>query len=154
MKNILLYSVFTLMLASTAVGAQTITYCGIWIDYDAAGNRVFRYPGCKTFDNSHSNPNVPTPPISARMIKNTVENNSDVVPLVSPNPSSGKYQIYIQNNEDPGHFEWYSLSGQLIDQGSFTTPSYQGDLSVFPPGNYFLKISLHGKSFMFKITKE
>lgn len=154
MSKILLFSLLVLGATSKALSAQTITYCGIWFDYDAAGNRVSRYPGCKTFDISKANPNVPPPPISARMIKNNPANNDEVIPTVSPNPTGGKYQIFILGNDANVYFEWYSMSGQVIDQGSFKNSSFSGDVSKFPPGNYFLKIFWKDKSFRYKMTKD
>ncbi|MEO6831174.1 MAG: T9SS type A sorting domain-containing protein [Chitinophagaceae bacterium] len=151
MSKALFFSLLLLGTFTKVLNAQTITYCGIWFDYDAAGNRISRYPGCKTFDTGGI---VIGNPPNAKMIKNSASNNIDEIPVVSPNPTGGRYKISIAGNDALVNYEWYSLDGQVIDKGSFQGNTYNGDVSRFPPGNYFLKLFWEGKSYRYKMTKD
>lgn len=67
--------------------------------------------------------------------------------VVSPNPSTGIFEITLEKLSSPTHIEIYDCIGKLVKKEDITEKKTSIDLSAQPNGVYFLKtISSHGSS--------
>lgn len=82
------------------------------------------------------------------------EINSDNRPVIYPNPSDGKYQIYLHRFTVNSRIEIYSVTGQLIR--SFVAPDehFEIDIQKEKSGIYFLKHISDGETKSVKLVKE
>jgi hypothetical protein len=132
--------------------AQTFTYCGIWFDYDAAGNRIKRYYDCKDIDEGQ----VGIPPDGTASMSQSMTRTKAIdlkAPTVNPNPTEGQYFIKLPADTAIAQFYWYDAQGRVIASGSFNGLNYSGNIASFPPGNYFLVLEWCGRSYRYKILK-
>jgi hypothetical protein len=76
-----------------------------------------------------------------------VEEKESVDPIIYPNPTSG--MIYISNVKERYEFQIFDLTGKLLLTGKET----EIDLSSFPDGLYFLKITTNSEVITKKVVK-
>ena len=100
--------------------------------------------GCITHDSVYINC------VSAVM---EYENISNIV--VAPNPSNGVFTITLQNTPNKNsEIEIFNSLGQSINKDILNTQTKTIDISNYPKGFYFLKISSEEKYLFKKIIKE
>ena len=81
------------------------------------------------------------------------ENISNII--VAPNPSNGVFTLTLQNTPDKNfEIEIFNSLGQSINKDVLNTQTKTIDISHYPNGFYFLKISSEGKYLFKKIIKE
>ena len=150
---------FLLLLLScfSAGKAQVVTTCGIYFDYDNAGNRIKRYYDCKTFD-----PNAPpeTDPIggeTSRKVNSTSDQAvTDVLTqpvVVYPNPATEYFMVKFPEVAPNTHFHFYDAKGSIIASGDMNEQEYRCNVGSIAPGMYHLYVLYKGKQYSFKITK-
>ena len=143
--RILLLMFFSVGLLNSARG-QAI--CGIWFDYDAAGNRIKRYYDCKDVD-----PNGGIVGYFGSGYKLVANKEKQLMPTVSPNPTKGPYTIALPSDSGRVHFHWYDAKGSIIASGGFNEATYTGSIDAFPPGNYMLAIRWGSRTYTYQIVK-
>jgi hypothetical protein len=74
---------------------------------------------------------------------------------VSPNPSSGRYNINLPHSFSPDEFEILSAGGMLIKKGSLMpSKQFPVDISTMPSGIYLLRLhDKQGRNEMVKLVK-
>jgi hypothetical protein len=75
-------------------------------------------------------------------------------PLVYPNPSTGKYQIYLHQFSINSRIEIYTITGQLINSFLPQSENVEINLSKEKDGIYFLNYISNGKTESVKLIKE
>lgn len=85
--------------------------------------------------------------------QNSIEENYENVINIFPNPSSGKYRIYIRNIDKKNTITVYNQIGKTVYSGDFSAHTTYLDLSDFENGVYILTISIEGKKYFKKIVK-
>lgn len=68
-----------------------------------------------------------------------------------PNPTSGKVNIVLKENDLPAIYELMEFNGRIIEQGEITEKSTVLDLSGRPAGKYQLKVTHNGNSRTVKV---
>ena len=128
MKNVLLF--IFLMSAAVKIGAQALT-----IEYDAAGLRKARY----------LKPMLVPDPVNALKTKSVPNNpktvtvgDKEIAVAVSPNPSTGIFQIYESEPVPDAQFNLYDVTGRLLWSQSAENTESNIDITQKPPGNYVL----------------
>jgi len=142
-----------------AAQAQTYQRCGIYYDYDAAGNRVKRYYDCKMFDPNNPYPDAGTNPpggSSARMLganeAAATQNNASLI-TIYPNPANDFVNIKLNEAAPHTHFHLYDGKGSIVLAGDISGQEYRCNLAAVAPGLYHLNILYKGKPYRFKLTK-
>jgi hypothetical protein len=62
---------------------------------------------------------------------------------VFPNPTTGKFNISVKEQEKAFHVNIYNLVGEMIfhwESGNSTTANFEADLSRKPDGVYFVEL--------------
>ncbi len=148
--------------AKAQIGAQI--QCGIYFDYDAAGNRIKRYYDCKdartepdyppaaqglTTDPSNNQP-------SNRGTQNTpatdhVDGDSKVT--LYPNPTQDQFYIKLPEVGTHTHFHLYDAKGAIISSGYIDGELYEGHIGNLPAGEYTVIVYYQERNVAFKVTK-
>ena len=126
--------IFLLFLFACATSHAQVAY-----EYDAAGNRIQRYP-------VHSN----------AFPSNGEAVNAEVIQIyVSPNPTSGPFTLTITGTEQTGTFPIIITDayGTPIVNTTGTALTTQMDISSLHNGYYLVYITLNGKQYCKKIVK-
>ena len=72
---------------------------------------------------------------------NTASNATDesvVVPLIFPNPTSGKFTLRLGDNLESSGFTLLDLSGKKVLSGKLNAPDTTIDVTDFSPGTYLI----------------
>ena len=139
--------------------------CGIYFDYDAAGNRIKRYYDCKgqeiippggggTESSTGTGDGADTVAISyAREKPATVVGDAkDVCVQLAPNPTAGKFTIRLSESIRT-HFHIYDIKGAIITSGFVEGAMYDGDISALVPGMYIVIVYFKDKPYAFRVVK-
>ncbi|XZF13754.1 T9SS type A sorting domain-containing protein [Chitinophagaceae bacterium MMS25-I14] len=150
MKNFLI--ILLILLGGQAVGqVLPSTKCGIFFDYDNAGNQVKRYYDCKTIDPTQG----PEDPLPLRKAQ-PGRNDSATAPLrviqVYPNPASDYFIIRLQEADPTTHFHLYDAKGSIIAAGNLKDAEQRCNVSGISPGLYHLYILYKGQQYSFKLS--
>lgn len=123
--------------------------CGIYIDYDAAGNRIKRYYDCKDISGgtgeTGGNPN-------ARIVKAALGQQSNEV-TVSPNPTDGKFTIRLSEDKRT-HFHLYDSKGAIISSDFIEGQNNNGDITALASGVYVIVVYFHEKPYTFRLVRK
>ncbi len=122
-----------LLLAGSPLYAQNFTppppkppVCGIYYDYDAAGQRTKRSYDCRVPNDG--NPTLPP-----------IKEPSSLPIRLYPNPTGGPYTVeFLEPLQEPVHYHWYSPDGQILGGGIFSEPRTNGDIAAWADGTYIL----------------
>jgi len=127
--------------------------CGIWYDYDAAGNRIKRYYDCKDLSTQPDDPASLTKPGRKDSIVVKMMNAEAGNIKVFPNPVTDKFSIRIPGSDARTHFHLYDAKGSIVSSGFIEGELYNGSLALAVPGNYLLVVYFEGKAYNYRITK-
>lgn len=125
--------------------------CGIYFDYDAAGNRIKRYYDCKDITggtgNQGGSPN-------ARIVNGDPGHQAKQAGevTVSPNPTAGRFRIQLSEDKRT-HFHLYDNKGAIISSGFIEGQSYHGDITNLASGVYVLVVYYHDLPYTFRIVR-
>jgi hypothetical protein len=140
--------IFTLIFSQTAFSLYSQN---VHIGYDAAGNRIFLYNDSERAMSTggqeikfHIPPFLKTPPM-------------DSIFAVNPNPSSDQIVLSSKIKSEEGikyNIALYDGMGKLIQQYQNVEIPFTADISTYPVGLYFLKVSDKNKLQTLKIMKK
>jgi hypothetical protein len=119
--------------------------CGIYFDYDAAGNRIKRYYDCKTIEPG------PEEPIEISTFYPDISG-SDGYARIFPNPALSYVSISFSRPVEHVHFHLYDAKGSILQSGSITGSSYRIELSGYADGIYLIALKDGDKQYRFKIV--
>lgn len=125
--------------------------CGIYFDYDGAGNRIKRYYDCKDITggtgNLGGNPN-------ARIVKGAPgpQGSPTGEVTVSPNPTTGNFRIQLSEDKRT-HFHLYDSKGAIISSGYIEGQSYSGDITALTSGVYVLVVYYNDLPYTFRLVR-
>lgn len=78
-------------------------------------------------------------------------NANDHQVLVSPNPSSGKFNVEVNSDWIGLHYNIVDLNGRIVEEGMINTSSFEIELSDAVAGTYFLNVD--NSTSPFKLIK-
>lgn len=132
--------------------AQTV--CGIYFDYDAAGNRIKRYYDCKTILPDPMDPppgggvGKPAPPADSPGVALLQSGNARVF----PNPTQSFVTIEFPQALTDAHYHVYDGKGSLISSGNFKGKSCKISLQGYADGTYLIAVKEMDKQYNFKVV--
>jgi len=88
--------------------------------------------------------------LQATGVGGTSEMNTSV--NVYPNPSNAKFNIQLENTNEKSNWEVLDVHGNILMNGNDQYNNFNVDLSTYPKGIYYLKISRGGLLFMEKLV--
>jgi len=150
MKRLIFFLIFTFILLSIPTIAQTV------FEYDAAGNCTVKYKTVTIPAKIQAQPadttsieHTETPPAMEDLI-------GKIKITILPNPTKGTLQIDIQNKhiELLVSYQLNQLDGKQIINGKTTESPLLLDLNGYATGVYLLRLTINGKSEIYKIIKQ
>lgn len=127
-------------------------------EYDEAGNRILRkvldFKSAETDTSDvlvyvNENLSIQNAP-KCEMYDEQIE---DLSVLVFPNPTSGIVTMRFNKAVTKGSFQLFSLSGQMLMDGSVKDWETIIDISSLPSGTYLLKYNIDSRIDTWKIIK-
>lgn len=152
----------------TTLWSQTIPtrLCGIYYDYDAAGNRIRRMYDCREGSvsiggepqsaglNGMGKSIPPGKQQEVRQHNSPTTAAEQVYISLFPNPTSGKYTLKLSSiPEKPVHFHWYTDQMQILSSGSISSETFSGDISTWADAIYILRVYNETEVYTFKVVK-
>lgn len=155
-KERIILTLITLIIIGQSIFAQSVL--PRIYEYDEAGNRVLRkvldFKSARTDTSDvliYDNENLFFS--GAPKCEMYEEHIEDVSVLVYPNPTIGIVTIRFNKAETKGSFQLFSLSGQMLMDGSVKDWETIIDLSSLPSGTYLLKFNIESRTDTWKIIK-
>ncbi len=147
-----------LLIACQTVFAQVYnpTKCGIWYDYDNAGNRIKRYYDCKSDTGDQTNPlDLNSPPTKNRSIAATdsVTKKPDDLVSVFPNPIRDHMLIMVGAPAADTRYYLYNATGALLFSGTLAGTEARINIANLAVGPYNLVVYYHSVQHYFKLVK-
>lgn len=150
MKKII--TILLVLLCNFCYAQNTQTMCGIWYDYDAAGNRVKRYYDCKEISNVDGGGTYGSKGTNQDQTNNQVTNsNKDVI--VFPNPVKDYFTIRLTDIKSRTHFHLYDSKGSIVFSGNVEGNSSTYDIHFLAAGIYHLSILYGSDKYYFELLK-
>lgn len=131
--------------------------CGIYFDYDNAGNRIKRYYDCKAFEPTDPG-TLPgdLPPVTggkqAPGATTKAGQLQDDLVRVYPNPAQTYVDITFSASVEHAHYHLYDIKGSLLGSGYIDGKTQRVPLSEYPDGTYMVAVKNEGRRYQFKIT--
>ncbi len=162
MKQLLFAAIMFISFAAQGQGQVPRYTCGIWYDYDAAGNRIKRYYDCK--DNYAGD----TPPAAGGLVLQNNNNPSnrdtqntpatdhvdgDSKVTLYPNPTQDQFYIKLPKAGIHIHFHLYDAKGSIISSGYIDGALYEGHIGNLPAGEYTVIVYYQDRNVAFKVVK-
>ncbi|MBQ3739910.1 MAG: T9SS type A sorting domain-containing protein [Bacteroidales bacterium] len=155
-KERIILTLITLIIIGQSIFAQSVL--PRIYEYDEAGNRVLRkvlvFKSAETDTSDvlvYDNENLSL--LSAPKCEMYDEQIEDVSVLVFPNPTIGIVTMRFNKAVTKGSFQLFSLSGQMLMDGSVKDWGTIIDLSSLPSGTYLLKFNIESRTDTWKIIK-
>lgn len=155
--TLLLGSAIPVWSQNTNTGPSVI--CGIYYDYDAAGNRIRRMYDCREMEEpigdepqsfALNGMGKSAPPKSQ---KPGTDAGLGYISLF-PNPTAGSYTVKLSKApEKPMHFHWYTDQMQILSSGTISSETFTGDISSWADGVYILRVYSATEQHSFKVVK-
>lgn len=131
--------------------------CGIWYDYDSAGNRIKRNYDCKDMTDQQISIGDP---VAAEMkaasdgkeIGSLNDPSSNI--RVYPNPTSDKFNIKIPKAGTHTHFHIYDAKGGIITSGHIDGELYSGNMGMLASGTYIVVVYYENQAHRFTVIKQ
>jgi len=143
MKQLLL---IILSIIAVKTEAQSLQTCGIYYDYDQAGNRIKRYYACNTVVRNMRTANPGNDSIQSELYKGY-----DV--KVFPNPVKDFFTIKLPGVKGSSHFHLYDTKGSIIVGKDITAEETQYNIVALATGTYHLSIKYNEKLYYFELLK-
>ncbi|RFS18767.1 T9SS C-terminal target domain-containing protein [Chitinophaga silvatica] len=148
MKNLLFLLILAIFpLAKVCAQSLPPNTCGLVYTYDAAGNRTQRMYVC-------NNARVGRDTATAAVMK---ELNADAIVQVNaiyPNPTTGIFQITFTKALKQARVSLIDLSGHILKQQVESGSILTYDISNYPAGVYYIKITEGSFSITHKLIKQ
>lgn len=139
MKQILF--IFILAIPFTKSHAQLpANTCGVVYTYDAAGNRTQRVYVCN----------------NGARAETLTQNKEEAIQVTAlyPNPTTGQFRITFTKALQHAQIKFIDLGGHVMQQRSVSGNLLDFDISSFPAGVYWIKISDADNRLVYKVIKQ
>lgn len=141
----LILSIFILVIFYTVGYAQSLpsNTCGIVYSYDAAGNRTQRTYICNNG-------------LRTEAITPEKENTGEIMQVTAlyPNPTTGQFRVTFTKGLQQAQVTFIDLGGHVVQQRTVSGNLVNFDVSSFPAGMYWIKITDGDNRLMFKVIKQ
>jgi|GEM_PF-2237031 len=155
--------IMILLLISGIAGYAQVSTCGIYYEYDAAGQRVKRYYQCKT--RGDVLPENPGPPMADGPIrtlgldqnsinsdKQTLDAKEALKITIYPNPASQYFKAAFSKPVSNGHYQFTSMIGVVLKSGKLNGIEHHQEVTGLSPGTYLLMLNIAEKRYSYRVV--
>jgi len=142
MKQIIFIFILAIPFVKSHAQSLPLNTCGVVYTYDAAGNRTQRVYLCNNGGKIAVTPD------------NENQDQLMQVTALYPNPTTGQLRVTFTKALQNAQVTFIDLAAHVILQRSVSGSVLDFDISPFPAGMYWIKITEGNNRFMYKVIKQ
>jgi hypothetical protein len=143
MKHLLFIFILVISFATGYTQSLPLNTCGVVYTHDAAGNRTQRIYLC---NNGLRETTVQE--------NENRENEAVQVTALYPNPTTGQFRVTFTKALQQAQVTFIDLGGHVVQQRTVNGNLVNFDISSFPAGMYWIKITDGDNRLMYKVIKQ